>query len=91
MVDVFGEGGTRVEEDTAAAGLPVVGVADFVYLFEDGGEGVGRGEAGAMSDLSVSARVVDMRGHGANALLVSDDVVDERADVAVELGGYWVV
>lgn len=91
VVDMLGEGGTWVERDVVMVGLLVVAVAELVDIFEGGGEGVGGGEACAVGDLSGGARVVDMRGEGAHALLVVDDVVDDAADVSVELGGDWVV
>ena len=85
MVDVLDEGGTGVE---VAVGVTV---ADLIYLAEDGGYGVGGGEAGAVGNLTGGAGVVDVGGHAADALLVVDDVVDAGAYVSVELGGDGVV
>ena len=85
MVDVLDEGGSGVE---VAVGVTV---ADLIDLAEDGGYGVGCGEAGAVSHLTGGAGVVDVGGHAADALLVVDDIVDAGAYVSVELGGDGVV
>ena len=85
MVDVLNEGGSGVE---VAVGVTV---ADLVDLAEDGGYGVGGGEAGSVGYLTGGAGVVDVGGHAADALLVVDDVVDAGAYVSVELGGDGVV
>lgn len=41
VVDVLSEGGTRIEWDSVATGLLVVMVSKFVYVLEDGRDGVG--------------------------------------------------
>jgi len=91
VVYVLGEGGAGIEWDVVMVDLLVVAVAELVDVLEGGGEGVGGGETCTVGDLSSGARVADMRGEGAHALLVVDDVVDDAADVSVELGGNWVV
>ena len=85
MVDVLDENGAGVEA------LGVLMVAQRVGVAEDGGEGVGCGEAGAMGSLLGGTGVVDLGGHAADALLVADDVVDVGTHVSVELGGDGVV
>ena len=91
VVDVLGEGGTGVKRDAVMVGLLVVAIAELVDAFECSCDGVGCCEAGAVGDLIVGTRIADVRWEGAHALLVVDDVVDDAADVSVELGGNWVV
>ena len=85
MVDMFYEGGARVEA------LGVLMIAQRVGVAEGGGEGVGCGEAGAVGGLLGGAGVVDLGWHAADALLVADDIVDVGTYVSLELGGDGVV